>query len=116
MDSGATSHMTYDIGNLSVPLRPSSHTPSHIIIWVFASYYFHCIDLLPCCLLTPSPTKHPGHTTHNKNLICVCQFTTDNNCSIKFDPFDLSMKDLPIKNVIDRCNSSGHLYSLTIGP
>lgn len=30
-----------------------------------------------------------------KNLIHVCQFTSDNNCFVEFDPFGCSMKDLP---------------------
>jgi hypothetical protein len=45
-----------------------------------------------------------------KNLISIRLFTTDNNCSIEFDPFGLSVKDLQTRNVIARCNSSGDLY------
>jgi hypothetical protein len=45
-----------------------------------------------------------------KNLISIRRFTTDNNCSIEFDPFGLSVKDLQTRNVIARCNSSGDLY------
>jgi histone deacetylase 1/2 len=45
-----------------------------------------------------------------KNLISIRRFTTDNNCSIEFDPFGLSVKDLQTRNVITRCNSSGDLY------
>ncbi|XP_066374614.1 DNA-directed RNA polymerase II subunit rpb1-like [Miscanthus floridulus] len=40
----------------------------------------------------------------------VRRFTTDNNCSIEFDPFDLSVKDLQTRSVIARCNSTGDLY------
>jgi len=45
-----------------------------------------------------------------KNLISIHRFTTDNNCSIEFDPFGLSVKDMQTRNVIARCNSSGDLY------
>jgi hypothetical protein len=45
-------------------------------------------------------------------LISVRQFTTDNNCSVEFDPASCSVKDLKSRNVIIRCNSSGHLYPL----
>jgi hypothetical protein len=47
-----------------------------------------------------------------KNLISVRRFTTDNLVSVEFDPFGLSVKDLQIRNVIVRCNSSGQLYPL----
>jgi hypothetical protein len=40
----------------------------------------------------------------------VGRFTTDNNCSIEFDIFGLSMKDLQTQNVIARCNSTDDLY------
>jgi len=47
-----------------------------------------------------------------KNLISVRQFTSDNNCSIEFDPAGCSVKDLVSRRVIVRCNSSGPLYPL----
>ena len=49
-----------------------------------------------------------------KNLISVRQFTTDNNCSVEFDPSGCSVKDLQSRNVIIRCNSSGPLYPLRL--
>jgi histone deacetylase 1/2 len=63
-------------------------------------------------------TAHPLHL-HDilvsphiiKNLISVRRFTIDNQCSVEFDPFGLSVKDLATRNVIVRCNSSGELYS-----
>lgn len=49
-----------------------------------------------------------------KNLLFVRHFTTDNNCSMEFDPFGLSVKDLiSIKEII-RCNSSGPLYTISL--
>jgi hypothetical protein len=46
------------------------------------------------------------------NLLSVRRFTTDNWCSMEFDPFCLSMKDLTTRNVIARSNSTGPLYML----
>jgi transposase InsO family protein len=47
------------------------------------------------------------------NLISVRKFTTDNWCSIEFDPFDFSMKDLITKTPLPRSNSLGDLYPFT---
>jgi hypothetical protein len=47
-------------------------------------------------------------------LLSVCHFTTDNWCSMEFDPFGLSMKDLTTRNVITRSNSTGLLYTLRL--
>jgi hypothetical protein len=47
-----------------------------------------------------------------QNLLSVHRFTTDNWCSMKFDPFGLSVKDLTIKNVIIRSNSTAPLYTM----
>jgi hypothetical protein len=47
-----------------------------------------------------------------KNLISVRSLTRDNNVSVEFDPFGFSVKDLPTRSVILRCNSSGELYPL----
>jgi hypothetical protein len=104
--------MTADAGKLSSTFPPSSFTPSSIVVGNGA--------LLPVTA-TGSHTFYLPH--HNlvlndvlvspniiKNLISIRHFTTDNNCSIEFDPFGLFVKDLQTKNVIARCNSSGDLY------
>jgi hypothetical protein len=44
-------------------------------------------------------------------LISICHFT-HNNCSIEFDPFAFSVKDLQTWSVIAKCNSTGDLYPL----
>jgi hypothetical protein len=111
-DSGAGSHMTSDAGKLSTISPPFSSTPSSIIVGNGA--------LLPVTT-TGSHTfslPHRNLVLNNvlvspniiKNLISIRRFTTDNNCSIEFDPFGLSVKDLQTRNVIARCNSSGDLY------
>jgi len=111
-DYGAGSHMTADPGNLSTISPPSSLTPSSIIVGngallpvtatgshIFSSPHRNLV--LNNVLVSPNIIK---------NLISIRRFTTDNNCSIEFDPFGLSVKDLQTRNVIARCNSSGDLY------
>ena len=51
-----------------------------------------------------------------KNLISVHQFTSDNICSIEFDPASCSVKDLASRRVLVRCNSAGPLYPLRLPP
>jgi hypothetical protein len=49
-----------------------------------------------------------------QSLLSVCRFTTNNWCSMEFDPFGLSVKDLTTKNVIVRSNSTGPLYTMRL--
>jgi hypothetical protein len=49
-----------------------------------------------------------------QSLLSVHRFTTDNLCSMEFDPFGLSVKDLTTKNVIVRSNSTGPLYMMCL--
>jgi hypothetical protein len=104
--------MTSDAGTLSRAL-PSWHSPSHIIVGNG--------NLIP---VTSTGTAHLSHnlSLNNvlvspsliKDLISVRQFTTDNNCSVEFDPFGCSVKDLPTRREIIRCDSSGPLYPLRL--
>jgi hypothetical protein len=50
------------------------------------------------------------HITHD--LLSVRRFTTDNSCSIEFDPFGFSMKDIATRIPLTRYDSSGPLYTL----
>jgi hypothetical protein len=47
-----------------------------------------------------------------KNLVSVRSLTRDNNVSVEFDAFGFSVKDIPTRSVILRCNSDGELYPL----
>jgi hypothetical protein len=47
-----------------------------------------------------------------QNLLFIRRFITDNWCSMKFDPFGLSVNDLTTRNVIARSNSTDPLYTL----
>jgi hypothetical protein len=49
-----------------------------------------------------------------QSLLSVRRFTTVNWCSMEFDPFGLSVKDLSTQNVIVRSNSTSPLYTLRI--
>ena len=48
------------------------------------------------------------------NLLSVRQFTIENSCSIKFDPFGLSVKDLTSQRLLARYDSVGPLYTLRL--
>jgi hypothetical protein len=110
MDSGATAHMASNSGILSFSCPSSSSTPSIIIVGDGSA--------LPVVFIgsTNIGSLHLNNILVSpniiKNLVSVRQFTTDNNCSVEFDPFGFSVKDLRTRHVISRCNSSGPLYPL----
>ena len=41
------------------------------------------------------------------NLLSIRQFTTDNSCSIEFDSYGLTVKDLASRRPLLRCDSPG---------
>jgi hypothetical protein len=49
-----------------------------------------------------------------QNLLYVHRFTTDTWCSMEFNPFGLSIKDISMWNVITWCNNSGPLYTMRL--
>jgi hypothetical protein len=96
MDIGTDSHMTSNSDNLLSSQPPSSSNPTSIVVGNGS-------------LLPVTSTGHtlftaldrPLHLCHVlvspniiKNLFSVHQFTTDNQVSIEFDHFGLSVKDL----------------------
>jgi hypothetical protein len=115
MDSGASSHMTSKQGNLSQYSPSFLHNSSNIVVGngsclpILGASHTHIRApdinfLLASILHTPDLVS---------NLISVHKFTRDNWCSIEFDPFGFSVKDLINKNTILRSNSSGDLYPFT---
>lgn len=114
VDSGASNHLTSDAGNL-LSSQPSSHS-QHVVVG----------DGTRLPITGSGHLSLPTHSSHLhlknvlispriiQNLISVRQFTTDNLCSIEFDPFGLSVKDLRTRTEIIRCNSSGPLYSIRL--
>jgi hypothetical protein len=106
-------HIAPDLDNISLFQPPNPTIPSSIVV--------DNGSVLPVTLV--GDTVLPGLFYLNnvlvtpdiiKNLLFVHQFTTDNWCSMEFDPFDLSVKDLAIRNVTTRCNSSGSLYTIQL--
>ena len=112
MDSGASSHMTNDEGNFS----SHTHLPRPHSVTIGNG--------------TTMPISSSGHTTFCapseqtfrlnhvllvphlvRNLLSIRKFTRDNLCSVEFDAFGFSVKDLKTRRVILRCNSDGDLYT-----
>lgn len=114
MDTGATAHMTSDAGILSFTHPPTSRDPSHIIVGNGSSIPITSVGH------TNIQHKHSTFTLRDilcspaiiKNLISVRHFVVDNWCSVEFDPFGFTVKDLHTRTVIAKYNSSGPLYAL----
>ena len=112
-DSGASNHTTSDAGNLT-SVRPTTSTdPSSIVVGNGSA--------LPVTSVGDSALPGPFYLNNVlvtpdiiQNLLSVRRFTTDNWCSMEFDPFGLSVKDLSTQKVITRCNSSGPLYTMCL--
>jgi hypothetical protein len=110
-DSGATHHTTPSVGNISTPRPLNSSNPSSIIVGNGSSLLVTSVGdsvlsgpfYLNNILLAPDIVQ---------SLLSVRRFTTDNWCSMEFDPFGLSLKDLSTRNMIARSNSTGPLYTL----
>ena len=110
MDSGATAHLANSAGNLTSVLNSSTGKSvmvangSRIPIQNTGSFSLASYSrplTLNTVLVTPSIIK---------NLISVRKFTKDNSCSIEFDPFGFSVKDLQTGKKILRSDSTGDLY------
>jgi hypothetical protein len=115
MDSGTSSHMTGGQGNLTTYFSSLAHDSSQVVIGngsrlpILGTGFTHIRApyinfLLWSILYTPVLVS---------NLISVRKFTCDNWCSVEFDSFIFSMKDLITKTPIMRSDSSGDLYPFT---
>lgn len=110
MDTGATTHLANSAGSLnsvfnlttgkSVMVANGNRIPIHKAGSVSFPTKSRPLSL-NTVLVTPSIIK---------NLISVRKFTTDNVCSIEFDPFGFSVKDLITRRTIFRSDSTGDLY------
>jgi len=91
--------MTLDPSSLSFLSRPRYPFPSSIVVGngsllpVTATGATHLSDSLSLNNVLVSPKLI-------KNLISIHQFTTDNNCSVEFDPVGCSVKDMESQRVI----------------
>jgi hypothetical protein len=109
-DSGASHHTTPLVGNISKlhPLNssgPSSINGSSLLITLVDDSFLPGLFYLNNILLAPDTVQ---------SLLFVHRFTTDNWCSMEFDPFGLSVKDLTTRNVNVRSNSTGPLYTMRL--
>ncbi|XP_071698967.1 uncharacterized protein [Rutidosis leptorrhynchoides] len=95
MDTGATSHMSANSGNLNCYY--SLRKPKHIIVG-----NGHGIPIKGFgCSVLPNPSRplYLQNILHApnliKNLISVRRLSIDNNISLEFDPFGFTVKDFP---------------------
>jgi histone deacetylase 1/2 len=110
MDSGASTHVTGNQGMLTSSHSPLGLNSSHIVVGndsrlpVAATGTAH-LTTRPFYLRNVLVSPHII-----QNLISTRRFSRDNSCSVEFDPFGFSLKDLATKEVLLRSNSSGDLY------
>jgi hypothetical protein len=113
VNSDVTHHTTSSIGNISTLCCLASSNSSSIIVGNGSSLPITSVgdSVLPRpfylnnILLTPAMVQ---------SLISIRRLTSDNWCSMEFDPFGLSVKDLTTKNVIVRSNSIDPLYTMCL--
>jgi hypothetical protein len=112
-DSSASHHSTPTAGNISHPRTLTSSSPSSIVVGNGST--------LPITSVGDSVLPEPFYLNNIllapdlvQSLLFVRCFTTDNWCSMEFDPFGLSVKDLTTRNVIVRSNSTDPLYTMRL--
>jgi hypothetical protein len=112
-DSNATHHTTPSVGNISTPRSLNSSNPSSIIVGNGSSLSVTSVgdSVLPGPFYLNNILLAPDMV---QSLISIRRFSTDNWCSMEFDPFGLSVKDLSTQNVIVRSNSTDPLYMLRL--
>ncbi|GJW06344.1 ribonuclease H-like domain-containing protein [Tanacetum coccineum] len=113
MDTGASSHLNFNVSNLSTIFDKR----------LFSSVHVGDGKSIPVTNTGHNiiPSHHRPLHLHNvfvtpniiKNIISVCQFTRDNNCTIEFDAFGFSVNDYLTRHILLRCDSSGDLYPVT---
>jgi hypothetical protein len=110
-DSGTFNHTTQYSGSISSPHPPSTFHPHSIIVGNGS--------ILPVTSVGDSVLPRPFYLNDVlvapdlvQSLLSVRHFTIDNSCSMEFDPFGLSVKDLATWSVIVRYDSSGPLYTI----
>ena len=115
MDSGVSSHMSTTDGILLSCLPPST---SSIAVGNGQTIPITCRgeSVLPTAASVFALSNVLVVPFLVRNLLSVRQFTRDNNCSIEFDALGFSVKDIPTKRVMLRCNSADDLYTLSTAP
>jgi hypothetical protein len=112
-DSDVTHYTTPSVGNISTPRPLNSSNPSSIIVGNGSSLLVTSVgdSVLPRLFYLNNILLAPDMV---QSLLSVRRFITDNWCSIEFDPFGLSIKDLSTWNLIVRSNSTDPLYMLRL--
>jgi hypothetical protein len=112
-ESDASYHTTSDPSNLSTtrPLHPS--LSSSIVIGDGSVIPVTSVG----DVVLPGPFRLKNVLVALniiQSLLSICQFTTDNSCSMDIDPFGLSMKDLATMTLLSHCDNFGPLYTLRL--
>jgi hypothetical protein len=95
LDTGASSHMSSNAGNLA-SLQPVSFSPPITVGNGTTLPVTHHASSAIATNRTPLSLNNVLVSPHLvKNLISVRSLTRDNNVSVEFDPFGFSIKDLP---------------------
>jgi hypothetical protein len=112
-DSGASYHTTPDAGILVSTSPPHPSLPSSIVVGNSSALPFTSVGttVLPGPFRLTNVLVVPNII---QNLLSVRQFTTDNSCSMEFDPFGLSVKHLATRTLLAWCDSPGPLYTLRL--
>jgi hypothetical protein len=112
-DSGATNHTTPHPDHIISPRPTSLAHPSSIVVGNGS--------ILPVTSVGNSVLPEPFYLNNVllapdlvQGLLSIRRFTTDNSCSMEFDPFGLSVKDHAIRRVLPRYDSTGPLYTLPL--
>jgi hypothetical protein len=111
VDSRASFHTTPTTSSLFHSHPPHPSHPSSIVIGNGSTLPITSVgaSVLPGPFCLNDVLVAPG-LTHP--LLSVRRFTSDNHCSMEFDPWGLTIRHLRTHGVLARCNSSGPLYSL----
>jgi small nuclear ribonucleoprotein (snRNP)-like protein len=111
VDSGASFHTTPTTSSLFHSHPPHPSHPSSIVVGNGSTLPITSLgaSVLPGPFCLNDVLVAPG-LTHP--LLSVRRFTSDNHCSMEFNPWGLTIRHLPTHVVLARCDSSGPLYSL----
>ncbi|GJT52593.1 ribonuclease H-like domain-containing protein [Tanacetum coccineum] len=114
MDTGATSHLSSHTGNL----QTSFLNRNFYSVIVGNGSSIHVTHSGHVQIPNPYRPLHLRNVlvTPNiiKNLVSVRKFTTDNKCSIDFDPHGFTIRDYHTRQTLLRCDSTGDLYPLHV--
>lgn len=111
LDTGASSHMTNNAGNLASLCPSNSNT-----VTVGNGHVIPVPAIGNASISTPSHVFSLPETLFvpclSKNLISVRQFTRDNHCFFEFHAWGFLIKDSTTGTILLRCQSDDPLYPL----